>query len=135
MPPHPPLISLPTCVLQGFDTLGRTFLPVPRLPALSLYQPPSRVKDFTLRLAQGLQVPPETGSLTLQGIRLANGRCAGKRRKGVITVDKKKLTSVEKLDRLLEQMETFRRGQAVLERFERVTRKWLQRAQAAKKRA
>ena len=55
--------------------------------------------------------------------------------KEVITVDQKKLTSEEKLDRLLEQMETFRRGQAVLERFERVTRKWLQRVQAAKKRA
>jgi len=50
-------------------------------------------------------------------------------------VDRKKLTSEEKLDRLLEQMATFRRGQAVLERFERVARKWLQRAQAAKKRA
>jgi hypothetical protein len=73
--------------------------------------------------------------LTLQGIRLANGRCAGKRRKGVITVDQKKFTSEEKLDRLLAQMETFRRGQAILERFERATRKWLQRAQAAKKRA
>ena len=56
-------------------------------------------------------------------------------RKEVITVDKKKLTPEEKLDRLLEQMETFRRGQAILERFERATRKWLQRAQAAKKRA
>ena len=55
--------------------------------------------------------------------------------KGVMTMDRKKLTSEEKLDRLLEQMETFRRGQAVLERFERVTRQWLQRAQAAKKRA
>ena len=55
--------------------------------------------------------------------------------KEVITVKRKKLTSEEKLDRLLEQMETFRRGQAILERFERVTRKWLQRAQAAKKRA
>jgi hypothetical protein len=52
-----------------------------------------------------------------------------------MTMDWKKLTSEEKLDHLLEQMETFRRGQAVLERFERVTRKWLQRAQAAKKRA
>jgi hypothetical protein len=61
--------------------------------------------------------------------------CAGKRRKGVITMDRKKLTPEEKLDRLLEQMETFRRGQAVLERFERATRKWLQRARAAKKRA
>jgi hypothetical protein len=55
--------------------------------------------------------------------------------KEVITVAKKKLTSEEKLDRLLEQMETFRRGQAVLERFEHVTRKWLQRVQAAKKAA
>jgi len=55
--------------------------------------------------------------------------------KEVMTMDRKKLTSEEKLDRLLEQMETFRRGQAVLERFERATRKWLQRAQAAKKRA
>jgi hypothetical protein len=73
--------------------------------------------------------------LTLQGIRLANGSCAGKRRKGVITVDQTKLTSEEKLDRLLEQMEIFRRGQAVLARFEQVTRKWLQRAQAAKRRA
>ena len=54
--------------------------------------------------------------------------------KGVITVDQKKLTSEEKLDRLLEQMETFRRGQAILERFERATRQWLQQAQAAKKR-
>ena len=56
-------------------------------------------------------------------------------RKGVMTMDHKKLTSEEKLDRLLEQMATFRRGQAILERFERVTRKWLQRAQAARKRA
>ena len=71
--------------------------------------------------------------LTLQGVRLANGRCAGKRRKGVINVDKRKLASEEKLDRLLEQMATFRRGQAILERFERVARKWLQRAQAAKR--
>jgi hypothetical protein len=55
--------------------------------------------------------------------------------KEVITMDRRKLTSEEKLDRLLEQMETFRRGQAVLERFERVTRKWLQRAQAAKEAA
>ena len=55
--------------------------------------------------------------------------------KEVMTMDRKKLTSEEKLDRLLEQMETCRRGQGVLERFERVTRKWLQRAQAAKKRA
>ena len=55
--------------------------------------------------------------------------------KEVITVNQKKLTSEEKLNRLLEQMETFRRGQAVLERFERVTRQWLQQAQAAKKRA
>jgi hypothetical protein len=61
--------------------------------------------------------------LTLQGIRLANGRCAGKRQKEVIIVNKKKITSEEKLDRPLEQMETFRRGQAVLERFERATRK------------
>ena len=73
--------------------------------------------------------------LTLQGIRLANGRCAGKRRKGVITVSQKKPTSEEKLDRLLEQMEIFRRGQAVLERFERVTRKCLQRTLATKNRA
>jgi hypothetical protein len=53
--------------------------------------------------------------------------------KEVMTMDRKKLASEEKLDRLLEQMETFWRGQAVLERFERVTRKWLQRAKAAKK--
>ena len=55
--------------------------------------------------------------------------------KGVITVNRKTHTPEEKLDRLLEQIETFRRGQAILERFERVTRKWLQRAQAAKNRA
>jgi hypothetical protein len=56
-------------------------------------------------------------------------------RKGVMTMDRKKLTSEEKLDRLLGQIETFRQGQAVLERFERVTRKWFQQARAAKKAA
>ena len=55
--------------------------------------------------------------------------------KEVMTMDRKKLMSEEKLDRLLEQMETFRRGQAILERFERATRQWLQRAQAVKRRA
>jgi hypothetical protein len=52
-----------------------------------------------------------------------------------MTMDWKKLSPEEKLDRLLEQMETFRRGQAVLERFEHVTRKWLKRVQAAGKEA
>ena len=52
-----------------------------------------------------------------------------------MTMDRKRLTPEEKLDRLLEQTETFRRGQAILERFERVTRQWLQRAQAARKHA
>jgi hypothetical protein len=75
-----------------------------RLPAFSLYQPPSRVKDFTLRFAQGLQVPPEAGSLTLQGIRLSIGRAQVSmrirlRRKGMTTMNYQRIILVGNVTR------------------------------------
>ena len=50
-------------------------------------------------------------------------------------MDWKKLTPAEKLDRLSQQLEDIQRTRALIERFERLTQKWLKRAQATKKEA
>ena len=46
-----------------------------------------------------------------------------------------KLTLEEKVKWLSQQLEDIQRAQALIERFERLTQKWLKRAQAAKKKA
>jgi hypothetical protein len=50
-------------------------------------------------------------------------------------MDWKKLTPEEKLNRLSQQLEDIQRARALIERFERVTQKWLKRVQAAGKEA
>jgi len=62
--------------------------------------------------------------------RQAKFACA---RKEVSTMDWKKLTSEEKAKWLSQQLEDIQRAQALIERFERLTQKWLKRVQAAKK--
>jgi hypothetical protein len=52
-----------------------------------------------------------------------------------MTMDWKKLTPEEKLNRLSQQLEDIQRARALIERFEHVTRKWLKRVQATKKEA
>ena len=48
-------------------------------------------------------------------------------------MDWKQLTPEEKRNRLLQQLEDIQRTRALIERFERLTQKWLKRAQATKK--
>ena len=50
-------------------------------------------------------------------------------------MDWKKLTPEEKLNRLSQQLEDIRRTRALIERFERLTQKWLKRVQVTKKEA
>ena len=50
-------------------------------------------------------------------------------------MDWKQLTPEEKLNRLSQQLEDIQRTRALIERFERLTQKWLKRVQATKKEA
>ena len=50
-------------------------------------------------------------------------------------MDWNKLTPEEKVKWLSQQLEDIRRAQALIERFERVTQKWLKRVQATQKKA
>jgi hypothetical protein len=56
-------------------------------------------------------------------------------RKEVIDMDWNKLAPEEKVKWLSQQLEDIRRAQALIERFERVTQKWLKRVQATQKKA
>ena len=48
-------------------------------------------------------------------------------------MDWKQLTPEEKLNRLSQQLEDIQRTRALIERFERLTQKWLKRVQATRK--
>jgi len=50
-------------------------------------------------------------------------------------MDWNKLTPEEKVKWLSQQLEDIRRAQALIERFEQVTQKWLKRVQATQKKA
>ena len=50
-------------------------------------------------------------------------------------MDWKQLTPEEKLNRLSQHLEEIQRTRALIERFERLTQKWLKRVQAAKREA
>jgi hypothetical protein len=52
-----------------------------------------------------------------------------------MTMDWKKLTPEEKLNRLSQQLEDIQRTRALIERFEQLTQKWLKQVQAAKREA
>jgi myo-inositol catabolism protein IolC len=52
-----------------------------------------------------------------------------------MTMDWKKLTPEEKLNRLSQQLEDIQRTRALIERFEQLTQKWLKRVQATRKEA
>jgi myo-inositol catabolism protein IolC len=51
------------------------------------------------------------------------------------TIDWKRLTPEEKAKWLSQQLEDIQRTRALIERFERLTQKWLKRVQAIKKEA